>query len=245
LTRNMKAILLDIKNPAYLGGQFSYLAMRSLEYGSFDGLFKNGQVRGMASTFDAIQEGTDWDHYAFLAAAKNTKFHMHLSNGCRLLDVGCGTGSFIAKLREAYPKSVFVGIDPSSEAVKRARELRGSKSVKIIKLDGEKMKFSEEFDAVYLGESLYATEDMQKVVSNCFRALKKGGMLAIVEGLLPESNLQSNENKLIMGMQLDFALQGYKFMTAKQIARLLKTAGFRKPHFIDLGGALYLTTATK
>ena len=107
------------------------------------------------------------------------------------------------------------------------------------------MKFSEEFDVVYLGESLYAARNQQRVVSNCHRALKKGGILAIMEGLLPESNLQSNENRLIMGMQLDFALQGYQFMTAKRIARLLKAAGFGKTQFTDLGGALYLVTATR
>jgi hypothetical protein len=46
-------------------------------------------------------------------------------------------------------------------------------------------------------------------------------------------------------MQLDFALQGHRFMTAREMARLLKAAGFGKAHFIDLGGALYLTTAMR
>lgn len=245
LAKNMKAMLLDTKNPDYLGGQFSYLALRSLEYGAFDDLFTRGQTRDMASTFEAIQQATDWDHYAFLAAIKNTKMHSLLSRGYRLLDVGCGTGGFLSKLHDKYPKSVFVGIDPSNEAVRTARLATKHKPVRILKQGGEDMKFSDEFDVAYMGESLYAARDRQKVTHNCHRALKKGGMLAIVEGLLPESNLQGNENRLIMGMELDFALQGHNFLTAKEIARLLRTAGFKAIQFTDLGGALYLVTARK
>jgi len=241
LAKSMKTLLLDKKSPDYLGGQFSYLAMRSLEYGAFDDLFRHGLTRDMASTFEAIQQATDWDHYAFLAAIKDTKIHSLLSKGCRLLDVGCGTGSLLSKMHEEYPKSSFVGIDPSSKAVKMAK----GKPAKIMKQNGETMKFSDEFDLAYLGESLYAAKDRQKVVSNCYRALKKGGVLAIVEGLPPKSNLKSNENRLIMGMQLDFALQGYRFMTAKEVVRLLKVVGFGKIQFTDLGGALYLVTARK
>jgi len=245
LAKNMKAMLLDTKNPDYLGGQFSYLALRSLEYGAFDDLFRHGLTRDMTSTFEAIQQATDWDHNAFLTAIKNNKIHLLLSKGCRLLDVGCGTGSFLAKLHDKYPKSVFVGIDPSNEAVRAARQMAEHKPVKILKQKGEVMKFSDEFDAIYLGESLYAAQDRQRIVYNCHRALKKDGVLAIVEGLLPESNLQGNENRLIMGMQLDFALQGHNFMTAKEIRRLLRASGFKAIQFTDLGGALYLVTARK
>jgi SAM-dependent methyltransferase len=242
LKPGMKAILLDKKNPAYLGGQFSYLALRSLEYGAFEDLFKSGKTREMSSTLGAIEQATDWDHYAFLAAVRrDKKLRQLLSRGCSLLDVGCGTGSLLAKMRSEYPRSSFVGIDPSAKAVARARRI--AKPIKIMKQAGESMTSENEFDIVYLGESLYAAKDKQKVVSNCYRALKNGGTIAMVEGLLPESNLQSDDNRLIMGMQLDFALQGHKFMTRRQVASLLeKFSGVR---FEDLGGSVYLVTAKK
>ena len=103
------------------------------------------------------------------------------------------------------------------------------------------MKFEQEFDLAYLGESLYAALDKQKVVSNCRRALKKGGTIAVVEGLLPDR--QNDENRLIVGMQLDFALQGYQFMRRPELVQLLRRAGFTKIRLSDLGGAVYLATA--
>jgi SAM-dependent methyltransferase len=238
----LKPLLLDRKNPDYLGGQFSYLALRSLEYGGLQDLFKSGKTREMSSTLGAIEQATDWDHYAFLAAIqRDKKLSRLLSKGCRLLDVGCGTGSLLAKIHSEYPRSSLVGIDPSGKAVARARGV--ARSIKILKQSGESMKFEGEFDIVYLGESLYAARDKQKVVSNCRRALKKGGTIAIVEGLLPESKLQSDGNRLILGMQLDFALQGYRFMARNEVAGLLDK--FSRVRFEDLGGSVYLVTATK
>ena len=146
-------------------------------------------------------------------------------------------------MHDVYKKSSFVGIDPSGKAVARARSIAKNKSIKIIRQAGESIAFENEFDIVYLGESLYAARDKERVISNCLRALKNGGTLAIVEGLLPESNLRTDDDRLIMGMELDFALQGYRFMTKKQVAKLLEK--FSRVRFEDLGGSAYLVTATR
>ena len=242
----MKEILLDARSQNYLGGQFAYLAMRSLEYRGLEDLFRSGKTLDMSSTFDAIEQATDWDHHAILTAKKKRKrgrLHTMLSRGCRLLDVGCGTGTLIEKLSRLYPRSAFVGVEPSEVAMHRATEMAAGKPVEILRLRGETMTFEGQFDIVYLGESLYAASDKQAVVSNCYRALKKGGAIAIVEGLLPKTT--SKEGLLILGMQLDFALQGYRFMTKEEIGTLLRNAGFFKVAFSDFGGSLFLVSAWK
>lgn len=239
-------MLLEKKSPDYLGGQFSYLALRSLEYGAFEQLFKSGTTLEMTSTLSAIEQGTDWDHHAFLAAIRrHRKLCQLLSKGCRLLDVGCGTGSLLAKMHKQYPDSSLVGIDTSEKAVSVARKIANGKPITIMKQAGESMKFANEFEIVYLGESLYAARDKMKVVSNSWRALKKDCTIAIVEGvLLAKTNFEADASRLIMGMQLDFALQGHKFMTKKEIALLLNSR-FSRIRFEDLGGYVYLVTATK
>ncbi len=242
LPSRMKEVLLDKKSPLYLGGQFSYIALRSLKYGALEDLVKTGRTRGMASSFEAIVEATDWDHNTFLSAIRRDRLHKMLLTGCKVLDVGCGTGTFIEKMLQEYPHSSFVGVEPS-DAVHRAMEMAAGKPVEILRQKGEEMSFENEFDLVYLGESLYAASDKQAIVSNCFRALKMKGSMAIVEGLLPEK--ADDESRLIMGMQLDFALQGHRFMTRKEITSLLKRAGFARIDFTDFGGSLYLVTAEK
>jgi ubiquinone/menaquinone biosynthesis C-methylase UbiE len=245
LKKQMKRMLVDRASPKYLGGQFSYLALRSLEYGAFEELFKSGKTRKTMSTLRAVEQATDWDHYAFLAAARrHEKLHRVLSKGCRLLDVGCGTGSMLAKIHREYPKSSLVGVDPSSKAIAIAHQIAGGKPITLVKVRGESIKFADEFDIVFLGESLYTIKDKERVVSNCWRALKKDGTMVIIEGLLPESKFDSAGSNLIMGMQLDFALQGQKFMNKKDIVVLLNSR-FSKMAFQELGGGVYLVTARK
>jgi ubiquinone/menaquinone biosynthesis C-methylase UbiE len=245
MKKQVKRILVDKTSSEYLGGQFSYLALRSLEYAAFEELFRSGKTRKPISTVNAVQHATDWDHYAFLGAARHhKKLHQLLSTGCKLLDVGCGTGGMLAKIHEEYPRSSLVGIETSAKAVVMARRTARGKPITILKAHSESMKFANQFEIVFLGESLYTMKDKEKVLSNCWRALKNYGTIAIMEGLLPKSKLNSAANQLIMGMQLDFALQGHMFMNKKDIMVLLNNK-FSNTRFEDLGGNVYLVTATK
>jgi ubiquinone/menaquinone biosynthesis C-methylase UbiE len=245
MKKQMTRILIHKTSPDYLGGQFSYLALRSLDYGAFEELFRSGRTRKIMSTLSAVEQATDWDHYAFLAAVRrNKKLHNLLSAGCRLLDVGCGTGSLLTKIHKEYPKASLVGIDPSAKGFAMACQIARGKPITLIKDSGESMKFANEFEIVFLGESLYTMNDKKRAISNCWRALKKNGTLVIMEGLLPKSKLNSAPSQLIMAMQLDFALQGQMFMNKKDIELLLRNR-FSNTRFEDLGGNVYLVTAIK
>jgi ubiquinone/menaquinone biosynthesis C-methylase UbiE len=238
-------LLLDHSHPDYLGGQISYLALQSLEFGGLGDLFRHGLTHPVAN-LEAIEEATHWDHFALLNAIKRDKnLDLLLRKGCRFLDVGCGTGTLIAKMLREYPRTNFVGVDPSTKAIRQAQKLQMAAAVRFDVVEAEAMPFSNEFDIAYLGESLYAARNKQKTTDNCFRALKENGIIAVIEGLLPSSGIRADENKLIMGMQLDFALQGHRFLTSKEIRSILKKSGFTKVRLRGLGGAVYLITALK
>jgi ubiquinone/menaquinone biosynthesis C-methylase UbiE len=245
MDKKLRDILINKASPDYLGGQFSYLALRSVEYGAFEELFRSGKIRKTRSNLNAVQEATEWDHYAFLAAVRrHKKLHRMLSTGCKVLDVGCGTGGMLVKIHKEYPKSSLVGIEPSAKALAMARQIATGKPITFIKASCESMKFANEFDIVFLGESLYMMKDKERGLSNCWHALKNYGTIAIMEGLLPRSKHNNAERQLIMGMQLDFVLQGQMFMNKNDIALLLNNK-FSKPRFEDLGGNVYLVTAMK
>jgi ubiquinone/menaquinone biosynthesis C-methylase UbiE len=247
LPKAIKELVLDEKSPNYVAGQLTYSALRSLEYGSFDELFTLGKSKPPSSqnTIKAFEEVTSWDHHAFLNAVKtrNKRLHGQLLRGCKILDVGCGAGRFMQRLYAAYPLSETTGIDLYADEITKAVDSR----MKIMRSSGETMKFLDEFDLVYLGESLYLMEDKQQAIRNCYRALRKGGTIAILEGLLSEKDgcATSRESKMVMTMQLDFVLQGHEFMTKSQITTLLMLAGFKKISFYNLGAAFHLAMARK
>jgi ubiquinone/menaquinone biosynthesis C-methylase UbiE len=150
----------------------------------------------------------------------------------------------LAEIHGEYPKSNLVGIDASTKAIAMARLIAHGKPITIIKAPRESTKFANEFEIVFLGESLYTMKNKERVLSNCWRALKNYGTIAIIEALLPKSKLNSAANQLTMGMQLDFAFQGQMFMNKKDIILLLNNK-FSKTCFKGLGGSVYLVTATK
>jgi 2-polyprenyl-3-methyl-5-hydroxy-6-metoxy-1,4-benzoquinol methylase len=60
-----------------------------------------------------------------------------LERGARVADVGCGSGVALLAMAEAYPKSGFVGYDPSRHAIDRARSKLGATGLTNVELRNE------------------------------------------------------------------------------------------------------------
>lgn len=253
LPRRLRPLLAFEDHVDYIAGQFSYLALRSLDYDAFDGLFRKGVVSPRAPhNVEAISEATRWDHTAFLKIVlpRFPNLRRLMGTGARVLDLGCGSGAWDLRLASLFPKSRFVGIDPDRPAISVARteaeEMGFADRLTFRGGAGESIRSLGTFDVVHLGEVLYAIGGKTEVLRNCFRVLHPSGYLVIAEGLKEaKSRLHTPTNQLIYAMELDFALQGTRFLTKTNLRTLLLESGFVRPHFVNAGGGLWYVVARR
>ncbi len=89
--------------------------------------------------------------------------------GERILDLGCGDGALTGKLIEAG--ATVVGVDTSQSLLASAK----ARGLDARFMDGEKLAFDREFDAVFSNAALHWMTGAEDVVRGVARALKPGG----------------------------------------------------------------------
>ena len=89
--------------------------------------------------------------------------------GERILDLGCGEGALTAKLVEAG--CTVVGVDGAAAMVEAARR----RGLDVRLMDGQRLQFSAEFDAVFSNAALHWMPDPDAVIAGVRRALKPSG----------------------------------------------------------------------
>jgi ubiquinone/menaquinone biosynthesis C-methylase UbiE len=116
-----------------------------------------------------------------------------LRAGHRVLDIGCGTGSFVALLKRRYPEVEVVGLDPDPKALARARRKaeRAHVSVRFDQGFSDELEYpTASFDLVFSSFMFHHLQGdtKQKTLRETRRVLKPGGRLCLLDFEEPHSH---------------------------------------------------------
>jgi len=170
-----------------------------------------------------------WDPERY---ARNTRFVSDLaaavvellnaSPGERILDLGCGDGILTAKFAEMGCH--IVGVDGSAAQIEAARKLGLDARL----MDGEKLCFDGEFDAVFSNAALHWMRNPEAVISGVWRALRPNGRFVAEFG---GHGCVAKIKKALVGALNRRGLDGeaavpWYFPTPEEYSGLLKKNGF-------------------
>ncbi len=104
----------------------------------------------------------------------------------RLLDIGCGTGSFILQLKRLCPDADVVGLDPDPKALARARRKveRAGLSVQFDQGSSTELPYPDScFDRVFSSFMLHhlQADEKTETLNEARRVLKPGGSLHVLD----------------------------------------------------------------
>jgi len=147
------------------------------------------------------------------------KLRRYLPPKSKVLDIGCGDGSFICKAKKDF---VCTGIEISDYLASLARKHSG---IKVITGNFLEIEFkSEEYDGVTLISLLEHLDDPLQAIKKCFKFLGQGGVL-----LLKTVNYNCLNRKIKKDLWTGFRPPDHVvYFNPSNLELLLKKAGFKK-----------------
>jgi ubiquinone/menaquinone biosynthesis C-methylase UbiE len=185
--------------------------------------------------------------FLFMIFPKNKHLKQKLEQGIRFLDIGCGDGSLVIQLAQAFVNSTFVGIGPDVNGIKSAKsaisKLELEDRLSVEHLGGEKLPYKDEFDMVSMVVTLHEIPlaVRQKVVENAYRALKQNGYLLVLDFPYP-GQLKDFRNPMYNYGILDQFHEicaGSAHLTGEQQDEILSAAGFKNFKRMPIGKGMF------
>ncbi|NIA07589.1 MAG: methyltransferase domain-containing protein [Actinobacteria bacterium] len=147
----------------------------------------------------------------------------------RVLDIGCGTGTFTAKCLATEFEMEVTGLDMAYNMIYQARHKNfrnGNNSSRAIFAvgDAEHLPFeSGHFDMVTCSNSFHHYPDQFRSVCEMRRVIKRGGELLVVDG-----HRDDPLGYLIFDLAVGAVEKHVRHCSRRQFVKLFKDAGFRK-----------------
>ena len=121
-----------------------------------------------------------WSFYID-ATTRETMKRLPLRPGDRLIDIGCGTGALLHALSEANGEASLVGVDPTPEMMRIARE-RLPPAVRLVLGRGERLPFRDEsFDVAVSASVFHYFRQPRVALAEIARVLRPRGLVVITD----------------------------------------------------------------
>jgi ubiquinone/menaquinone biosynthesis C-methylase UbiE len=189
----------------------------------------------------------------FLPAVDDGRLVGRLQAGIRVCDLGCAHGVAVMLMAKAFPRSRFVGIDISDDAIAQAR--REARRQQIGNLDfmvldaallADQSALKQSFDYVTAFDAIHDQTRPRQVLAGIYQMLDAGGLFSMVD-IAAESNLADNLDHpmgpflytvslmhcMPVGLVDGGAGLGMMWGREKAVA-MLKAAGFQKVQVLDM-----------
>ena len=169
-------------------------------------------------------------------------------NSPEWLDTGCGTGTFALSASEAISDISFTLCDPSEKMLEIAKSRISGNKIQFLNISSEQLDFENSFDVVTAIQCHHYLnmEERKKAVSNCYRALKDGGVFATFENIKMETeaadgialkrwaNFLREHGNPPEDVNMHIERRGVEIfpITIQQHIELLKKCGFRSVNIL-------------
>lgn len=111
------------------------------------------------------------------------------------LDVGTGSGDFVAVLKNVFAESKITGIDPDKESLQEAA--KKYPDVSFHEMTSEKLEFEDHsFDLASISMALHHLTDIQTSLKEMQRVVKKGGWIVVNELVSDNLNQAQEVHKM-------------------------------------------------
>ena len=186
--------------------------------------------------------------YAFTAQALPAK------EGCKLLDLGCGTGLELEFYFPLCPTAQVTGIDLSQGMLSRLGEKFPEKDLTLIQGSYFDVPFGENgFDAAVSVESLhhFTKEEKIPLYAKVRAALKEGGYFLLTDYFSLSEEEERRRRETLLALKKAQGLGDDQFyhydtpLTVGHEAEALERAGFSRVEIVNQWGPTYAIRAVK